>query len=55
MDADMQEKQRTRKDDKQRKEENIINKILRLLSEEQFISLEEEIRGKELLRKETGK
>lgn len=51
----MQEKQVTRKKNKQMREENIILKILRLLAEEQLISLEEEIRGKELFRKESGK
>lgn len=37
---------------KRKKEENIIYEILRLLAEEHFISLEEEIRGKEILQRE---
>lgn len=51
----MHEKQITREDYKQMREENIIIRILRLLAEEQLISLEEEIRGKEIFRKEAGK
>ncbi|KMZ55152.1 hypothetical protein [Dorea sp. D27] len=34
------------------KEESILFKILRLLAEEHLISLEEELKGKELLQKE---
>ena len=51
----MQEKHITREDYKQMREENIVIRILRLLAEEQLISLEEEIKGKEFLRKEAGK
>lgn len=37
--------------DKKRKEQDIILKILRLLNEEQLISLEEEVRGEEICRR----
>lgn len=51
----MWEEQIIRDNDKRNREENIIIKILRLLADEHFISLEEEIRGKEFLKKEAGK
>ncbi len=43
-----------KKADKKVKEQNIMLKVLRLLAEEQLITIEEELKGEELIRKELG-